>query len=44
MHELAPGYIQHLVGWTQSFIVDRRVELIINGYINPEIMINIDIS
>ena len=32
-----------LVGWTQSFIIDRRVEFIINGYINPEIIVNIGI-
>ena len=32
-----------LVGQTQSFMADKRVEFIINGHINPEIVINIDI-
>ena len=32
-----------LVGWTQSFITDRKVKLIINGYINPEVTVNISI-
>ena len=29
-----------LVGWTQSFMADRRVELMIDGHINPEVAIN----
>ena len=32
-----------LVGWTQSFIINKKIELIINGYINLEIIININI-
>ena len=32
-----------LVGWTQSFIIDRRVELIIDGHINLEVAVNTDI-
>ena len=35
---------ENLVGQTQSFITDKKVELIINGYINLEVLINIDIS
>ena len=29
-----------LVGWTQSFIVDKKVELIIDGHINLEMAVN----
>lgn len=25
-----------LIGWTQSFLTDRRVEIVIDGHINPE--------
>ena len=32
-----------LVGWTQSFMADRRVELMIDGHINPEVAVNIGI-
>ena len=25
-----------LIGWTQSFLTDRKVEIVIDGHINPE--------
>ena len=33
-----------LIGWTQFFITDRRVEFIINGYINLKMVVNTGIS
>ena len=32
-----------LVGWTQSFIINKKIKFIIDGHINPEIIVNIDI-
>ena len=32
-----------LVGQIQSFIINKKVELIIDGHINPEVAVNIDI-
>ena len=33
-----------LVGWTQSFLINKKIELIIDGYINLEVIVNISIS
>lgn len=30
------GIDNDLIGWTQSFLTERRVELVIDGHINPE--------
>ena len=30
------GVDNDLIGWTQSFLTDRKVEIVIDGYINPE--------
>ena len=38
------GLDENLIDQTQSFMIDKRVKLIIDGYINPEIPINTDIS
>ena len=35
---------EDLVGQTQSFIINKRIKFIIDGYINFEILINIGIS
>ena len=38
------GFDGDLVDQTQSFMANKRVELIIDGYINPEVIVNTDIS
>lgn len=30
------GIDNDLIGWTQSFLTHRRVEIVIDGHINPE--------
>ncbi len=30
------GVDNDLFGWTQSFLTDRKIEIVINGHINPE--------
>lgn len=30
------GIDNDLIGWTQSFLTDRRVEIVIDGHINAE--------
>lgn len=30
------GVDNDLIGWTQSFLTDRKVEIVIDGHINPE--------
>ena len=36
------GIENNLIGWTQSFLTDRKVEIIIDGHINPEKAIKTD--
>ena len=38
------GINNDLIGWIQSFLTDRWVELVINGYINPKCRIKTGIS